>query len=187
MDWVYQLDHELFKAINLGWHRPWLDPFFAFFSYTGLGLFPALVPFIFLVSKSTRHFVFPLILNVFVSGIILADGIKELTPRDRPSMLKIAIVEESIHTRSFPSGHTTTAFGFAMMLTLLTWNSRYRWAGVSSFIWAILVGLSRIYRGVHWPTDVLGGIGLGIGSACLIYLLIPKLPFSKPLSKATGS
>ena len=179
MNWVYQFDHDLFRAINIGWHASWLDPFFAFFSYTGLGLFPGMVPLVFLANKSTRHFAFPLILTVVVSGILFADGIKALVIRDRPSQWNIAIVEEPIHSSSFPSGHTTTAFGFALMLTFLTWNSKYRWLGASSFIWAIFVGLSRIYRGVHWPTDVLAGVGIGLGAACLLYLLLPSR-FTQP-------
>ena len=175
MDWVHQFDLSGFRAINLGLHRTWLNSFFALLSYSGLGWFPALSPFLFLLSKGTRHFVAPLILTVFVSGIIFADGVKALIPRDRPSNLPFAIVQEKIYKSSFPSGHTTTAFGFATMLTLLTWNTKFRWLGASSFVWAFLVGVSRMYRGVHWPTDVLAGACFGIASSCLLFLLLPMV------------
>jgi undecaprenyl-diphosphatase len=175
VNWVYQFDMSGFRAINLGLHRPWLDPFFMLLSYSGLGVCPTLAPFLFLLSKSTRHYVLPLLINVFVSGIVLADGVKELLPRDRPSNMAFAIRQESHLLGSFPSGHTTTSFGFAMMITFLTWNTKYRKLGYSSFVWATLVGISRIYRGVHWPTDVLAGVCFGVASACMLYLLLPKV------------
>ncbi|MDR3689022.1 MAG: phosphatase PAP2 family protein [Fimbriimonas sp.] len=175
MDWLYQWDLSEFRSINIGWSSHWLDPVFMVLSYSGLGLFPTLAPFLFLFGKRTKHYVLPLLITVFVSGVLLADVIKQLIPRDRPSNLAFAIRQEPHLLGSFPSGHTTTSFGFATMLTLMAWNSRFRWIAVSSFLWAILVGFSRIYRGVHWPTDVLAGACLGIGSGCLLYIVLPKV------------
>ena len=176
MGGLQEFDLSVFRAVNSGLHREGLDWFFAVVSTTGLGWFPTLVPFLFLLRKETRHYTLPLVLTVIVSGIILADGVKSLIQRDRPSNLPGAYVQEQVFHSSFPSGHTTTSFGFAMMLTLLAWNSRYRWiiAG-ASFAWALLVGLSRIYRGVHWPTDVIGGACFGVAGACLVSLCLPKL------------
>ncbi len=174
MDWIYQIDINGFRAINVGWHRPSLDTFFLILSYSGLGICPTLFPFLFLLRKSTRYFVLPLIVTVALSGLVFADGFKFLIPRDRPSNLAYAIREEPHLLGSFPSGHTTTAFGLATMLMLLIWNTKYRNYGYLAIVWAVLVGISRIYRGVHWPTDVIGGACFGAGSACLVYLLLEK-------------
>ena len=175
MDGLQAFDQNVFRSINQGLHHPWLDVFFALLSYSGLGWFPSLVPFVFLLKKQTRHFTVPLIVTVAVSGIVLADGVKALIQRDRPSNLATSIVQERIFHSSFPSGHTTTAFGFAMMLTLLCWNTKFRALATSSFAWASLVGVSRIYRGVHWPTDVMAGAFFGVAGACLVYICIPGL------------
>lgn len=69
--------------------------------------------------------------------------------------------------RSFPSGHTTTAFA-AMGAVFFTWRKKYSWPAL---VFATLVGLTRLYLAVHYPTDVLGGIIVGIVSALISYFL----------------
>lgn len=61
---------------------------------------------------------------------------------------------------SFPSGHTSAAFLVAALVSYF-----YPLLAPLAFSWAVLVGLSRIFLGVHFPTDVLMGMALGIGSA----------------------
>ena len=75
--------------------------------------------------------------------------------------------------RSFPSGHTTTAFA-AMGAIFLVWRKKYSWPAL---VFAALVGMTRLYLVVHYPTDVLGGIVVGAASALISYALL-RLAFS---------
>lgn len=64
---------------------------------------------------------------------------------------------------SFPSGHTSAAFLTATLLTMLF----PAWAALS-FLWATLVGLSRVFLGVHFPGDILVGASLGVATAWMV-------------------
>lgn len=70
---------------------------------------------------------------------------------------------------SFPSSHTATAFSMATTLTLRYTDKPFLIAGM--FTYAVIVGYGRIYLGVHYPSDVLGGALIGAGSSALIYSL----------------
>ena len=77
----------------------------------------------------------------------------------RPSLLPFAHPQEAIYYHSFPSGHTASSFGLAIMALMLTWRRPdCRWIGLAAIFWSSLVALRRIYSGVHRPTDILGGI-----------------------------
>mgnify|MGYP003299856807 FL=1 len=73
---------------------------------------------------------------------------------------------------SFPSGHTSSAFTFAMAITMVLKN---KGAAIASFIFAFLMGISRIYVGVHYPTDVIVGAVVGILYAVIGYFIFAKL------------
>lgn len=67
---------------------------------------------------------------------------------------------------SFPSMHVAVAFTCALVL----WQMRYRWLGGIAFVLAILIGISRVAIGVHYPTDILGGLVLGAVAAWIVHL-----------------
>lgn len=78
---------------------------------------------------------------------------------------------------SFPSGHTSIAFGVAATLAL---DYKKWYVTVPAFAWASSVGYSRMYLGKHYPSDVLGGALVGIGSSYLSHWLNGKLFTPKP-------
>lgn len=82
---------------------------------------------------------------------------------------------------SFPSGHATTAFAAAVLLGL--WYPR--WAGVFVGL-AVLVGLSRVLLGAHFPSDVLAGAVLGSGVAVAVYVYVPSIRRSETAGDVHG-
>ena len=99
---------------------------------------------------------------LFIAGVV-SFSIKSMVSRERP--FRVVKTIEKLSTGggySFPSGHTVEAFAMATAISMMF---RKRWIQLSVFLWAILVGYSRIALGVHYPTDVLAGIIVGIGVA----------------------
>lgn len=170
---LWRFDMSVFRFVNIDLHSPVLDPFFCFLSYVGLGHVQFVLCLLFLLNKETKRLVAPLLVTILVTGVLLADVIKDsIVHRERPSNLGWAIAQEPHRISSFPSGHTSTSFGIATMMILLTRGTKMAWMGWVSLVLAALIGMSRMYRGVHWPTDVLGGIGCGVFGACLVYVLM---------------
>lgn len=102
----------------------------------------------------------------FANG--LSYGLKVAIKRDRPFVTHPNDVTQRTHVGplSFPSGHTTAAFATATALTLST--KKWQFA-VPAYAYAGLVGYSRMRLGVHYPSDVLGGMIIGIGSGLLTW------------------
>lgn len=103
-------------------------------------------------------------------GISLSTVIKLIVKRERPydkypTEVFPHVIEK---TKSFPSGHTTMAFVSASTL-IFQYGKWY--ASAPALLWAGTVGYSRMKLGEHYPTDVLGGIIAGIGSAYLGHVL----------------
>lgn len=107
-------------------------------------------------------------------GQLLSGGVKNIVKRPRPvQSWPTDIHPENYHPgTSFPSGHTTLAFSAATALSL----TRKQWyITVPIYSWAGSVGYSRMYLGRHYPTDVLGGIVVGICSGLLGHWVTGKI------------
>ena len=105
-----------------------------------------------------------------VGSALLNLGAKPLFGRDRPSLWE-SIAPEGNY--SFPSGHAMGSMTLACVLVLLCWHTRLRWPAViamSAFV--ALVGLSRVYLGVHYPSDILAGWAAAIAWAYAVYALV---------------
>lgn len=102
---------------------------------------------------------------------------KAIVNRERPAVKDPTFTAVTkANNASFPSGHTAAAFSLATSLSLI----HPKWyVIIPSYTWAGLVGYSRMYLGVHYPTDVLAGAFTGAGSAWLSYRLNHWLHHSK--------
>jgi membrane-associated phospholipid phosphatase len=167
VDWLWHWDLNAFQAINRGWHRDWLDPVFTAITYLGVGQVQVAIALLCLISRSTRRFALPMLV-VFAASGLLNNVVKRLTERQRPSNLALALAQEPHKYNSFPSGHSVTSFAIAFLILVSTWGTKRVWIGWSALGLAVLVGLSRVYRGVHWPTDVIGAAGLGLACAAVL-------------------
>jgi len=75
---------------------------------------------------------------------------------------------------AFPSGHTMSAIAFAAALILIAWPTRWRWPVlVVGGLFALGMGLSRMYMAVHWPSDVAAGWAMGVAVALGVRLVLP--------------
>ncbi len=111
-----------------------------------------------------------LVMVIAISVLIpLSVSVKDLVSRTRPDIslsLQFSLPEE--HDRSFPSGHATiVSAGAAVMLLLFRTNKRII-ISIGLTVEAVLVCLSRIYVGQHYPLDVAGGILLGAGVSFIL-------------------
>lgn len=143
-------------------------------SSTGLGYVQVILVLLLGLRPCFRPYL-PAVLAATLFSMLTPTIVKPLVPRMRPSNLAIANPQETFFYSSFPSGHTTSAFGIAAIVVWLAWPTRHRWVGAVALAWATLVGLSRVYRGVHWPTDVLGGACLGVASSGIVCLVLVGL------------
>jgi len=112
----------------------------------------------------------------FWMGTALQWGLKLLYSRPRPHLWPTDI---HVSGWSFPSGHATAASALALILTLLSWRTPRRWMALTAgLLYAALMAGSRVVLGVHYPTDVLAGMLVGVLSVSAVTLLYP--PFGRP-------
>ncbi|MBN2341189.1 MAG: phosphatase PAP2 family protein [Deltaproteobacteria bacterium] len=159
-------DVHLFVHLNQlffdwGWTR-----FFAFVTHFGNGWTQAafIVPLLFLFKRAHLREHLPALVITAALGGLLVVGVKEAVARPRPAA-HFVTSSQQVHTPSgtprdysFPSGHTQTAFSTAAYLSCL-----YPMLSPVFLLLAVLVGVSRIAIGVHFPLDVLVGALLGAG------------------------
>lgn len=122
-------------------------------------------------------------------GILLSQGLKSLFGRDRPEEAWRLV--EAVNA-SFPSGHAMLSAVVYLTLGALVARFAKRrrvkaFAMTGAVIVALLVGLSRVYLGVHWPSDVLAGWCLGAAWALGWWLAVQAMDRFRPIDTVSGT
>ena len=172
--WYPAWDESLFRTLNLAGTNPVLDLLMVVFTDLALPYVLALLV-IPLWWRGHREQAFDLLVLLAVV-IVITEVLKYVFDRARPCdvLPNVNLLTPNACALegdpAFPSGHTSRIFAAAAFLAVY-----FRWpVKVSGAFFAIMAGISRVYLGVHWPSDVLAGAALGIGLALLFVLVARK-------------
>lgn len=168
------LDIKIFRFINNG-RNEFSDAVIPITDKSVLPLSIALPVGIMGISRINDHYYDEnsgvLLLLSEVTSVGVTFGMKQIFKRERPFATHKNVYHNKYNSPtdrySFPSGHTATAFSIATSLTL-----RYPDKPIIiavSYLYAAIIGYGRMYLGVHYPSDVFGGMIIGSGSAALVY------------------
>src|SRR5580765_3631776 len=175
MDWLLKLDVDIFRLINEAGSNPFFDKIMPFISGNAF-FYPAIVILgLLLLWKGRSQGVICILMLALAVG--LCDGwicqlIKEVVARPRPflTLNDVHCLIGKGGSFSMPSSHA--ANWFAAVMVVAVYYRRSLWFMVPA---ALLVSFSRVYNGVHYPSDVLVGALVGAGFAAAVLWLTDSL------------
>ena len=174
-------DQALFQSINGAWTAPALDWLMTTLSRAGNSgaVWLALLGVIAVFGKQKGRAVALAGLFALVLRHVASEVLKELTVRPRPlaSVLDARLLVPMPSSYAFPSGHATSAFSAATGVVLVArWSlKRVPLWGWGMLVLAAAISYSRVYVGVHYPTDVLAGAGLGMACGWIVARYVASL------------
>lgn len=167
MEWELAFLHQLQDIQN-----PILDKIMEVLSTLGnAGLFWILVGFALFASKKYRKLGARVLIAMMLTFIVGNLILKNIIHRARPYVVDPSLIPRVTKPSefSFPSGHTMN--GITAALTIFFGDKRI---GIAAVILAVLIAVSRMYNLVHFPTDIMGGIVIGICSAMFVEFVLKK-------------
>ncbi len=178
---------EFFHNLHEGPMGDFFDLFLINFTRLGDdGIFLILLSLVLLVFKKTRKVGAAMLGGIVIGALFTNIIIKPIVERPRPYNSEIEIFREwwqavfghEESEFSFPSGHTTSAMA-VMTGLFFTTNKKVSW---TAFLFAIVMGITRIYICVHYPSDVVGGLIVGFIAGLLSAIIVQniyKLSYNK--------
>ncbi len=163
METLVNIDISFFYIINKSISNPFFDKIFTLLTIQEHWYIVYAILIYFLLTKFNWHgrfFLVTLLLAIFVADQLSSQFIKEIVSRIRPchTLTDIRLLVPCGGGKSFPSSHAVNNFAFAIIL-----GSFFKKYKVHFLVLASLVAISRVYVGVHYPSDVIAGALLGIG------------------------
>lgn len=156
-----------------GWHSAPFDMIMILLSTLGnFGLIWIALSLVLLIYPKTRLMSLTIMGAMALSYILGNLVMKNLVARARPCMVDTSVTLLIPHPGeySFPSGHTLNGFTAATVIFLY-----FKKAGIFALMLAAAIAFSRLYLFVHYPTDILGGILLGIADALIAFMIAKKI------------
>lgn len=174
MDFLLQLDGNI-----LLWIQEYLRSDLWNWFWTGItklgdsGLIWLTTAIFMLFFKKTRKVGIVSLCSIALCFIITNIGLKNLVARPRPytQIAELTILTHLESSFSFPSGHTANSFAVALIYFRML-PKKY---GVAAVVLAALISFSRLYIGVHYPTDVLGGFLVALFASSVVYFIFQKI------------
>ena len=166
MDTILQLDQNILLFIQEYIRHDWMDWFWKGITHLGdFGIFWILLTIVLLIPKKTRKAGGASALALIIGTLITNVAIKNMVARIRPYEViqELELMIEKQKDFSFPSGHTWASFASAFAIYKCKEVFPKKWR-IAAMVLATLIALSRLYVGVHYPTDVLGGLIVGLFS-----------------------
>lgn len=167
---IYTFECFLFKYINQFYKRKLLNTFFHGVTHLGGASFTISISLLFIIisSHSLQATAIASAVALTISHIPVA-LLKKLLPRKRPYLVieHINVTQNPLKDHSFPSGHTTAIFSIVVPFIIF-----YPTLSILLLPIACAVGLSRIYLGLHYPSDVIVGCLLGCTAGYISHAFI---------------
>lgn len=182
---ITQIDFKIIEFLQTH-AAPVPDVFFAAITHLGDGgIFWIILAVALICFKKTRR-CGVMMGAALICGLIIGNGaLKNLIARDRPfiqdPVLQNYLLISPPSGFSCPSGHTLASFECAAVIFM---NNK-KW-GTAALVLAALIGFSRIYLCVHFPSDVLFGLALGIAIGICVYFAYKKFIKEKNIEKKLG-
>lgn len=171
---LLKFDGDILFFIQNYIRNDFLTPFFRFITSLGnSGMIWIIITLLLLIFKKTRKIgavcALALIGSLIVNNMILKNLVARVRPYDKLPGLNLIIEKQT--DWSFPSGHAGSSFACAWSI----YRNAPKKYGIPALILAILIALSRLYVGVHYPSDVLIGIITGILVSCGGQFIVDKI------------
>lgn len=169
----------LFRMVNdLGKQYPYLNPAMVFIAEFMVYFLVLGVIFIWFTRNKQSRMMIVCATITFVFAEIIGKIVGKFHSNNQPfaELTNVNKLIEKAVDNSFPSDHTILFYSFCVSF----WLFRKGWW----FLWVILaflVGISRIWVGVHYPADILVGAIISIISSSIVYLVVPKLSLTRKL------